>query len=102
MPDEIKQIVRRLDTVERNTTDLAKSVTNITEELSDLSKPLRELEVDREVRKERDKNLYSRLDQIETSIEKVHNLGWWVLGTFGASAIALIANFMFKGGFYVQ
>ena len=102
MPDEINQIVRRLDTVERNTTDLAKSVTNITEELSDLSKPLRELEVDREVHKERDKNLYSRLDQIETSIENVHNLGWWVLGTFGASAIALIANFMFKGGFYVQ
>lgn len=102
MPDEINQIVRRLDTVERNTTDLAKSVTNITEEMSDLSRPLRQLETDREVRKVSDQHLYSRLGQIENSIAKVHNLGWWTLGTFGASAIALIANFMFKGGFYVQ
>lgn len=100
-PEEMYQVQRRLDMSERNASDLAKSVTALTEKFDDLSEPLRSLETDREVRKERDKNVNQRLDRIEASLTRVYNLGWWVLAAFGASAIALVANFVFKGGFYV-
>jgi uncharacterized protein Yka (UPF0111/DUF47 family) len=102
MPDEMGQLLRRMDMTERNQTDLAKSVTELTEEIGELQKPLRQLETDREVRKERDKHLNERLDRIEVSIDRIYRLGWWVLAAFGASAVALVANFAFRGGFVVN
>jgi hypothetical protein len=71
-----------------------------------------DLKTERAVRIERDKNLDERLERIEEAINKldasntakfsgIYKLGWWVLGTFGASFIALLANFLFKGGFAI-
>lgn len=102
MADEISQILRRLDGVESNQTLLAKSHTEFVQDLGEIRKPLDELRTDREVRKERDKNLNERLDRIEEGQRGIYRLGWWVLATFGASAIALIVNFAFSGGFRVQ
>jgi hypothetical protein len=101
MPDEISQILRRLDATERNQTDQAKSLTAITVEIGELQAPLKQLEIDREVRKERDKNLNGRLDRIEESIHAVYNLGKWVLAAIGAVLITAVVTFVVKGGLNV-
>lgn len=101
MPDEISQLLRRLDMSERNQSDFAKSLTAVVEDVSDIHKPLNELQTDREVRKVRDEALNERLTRIERSIERVYNLGWWVLGAFGLTLIAAISSFVFKGGLHV-
>lgn len=59
------------------------------------------LHLDKARRDERAISLVERLERIERSIDGVYRLGWWLLAAFGASAIALIANFAFKGGFIV-
>lgn len=53
------------------------------------------------LRQQADEHLDERLSRIEASIGGVHRLGWWVLGAFGTCAVALIANFAFRGGFIV-
>ena len=98
MPEDI---VRRVDTVERNQSDLARSITEIVGELGEMRKPLDELRVDRAVRQERDKNLNERLDRIEASIAAVYSLGKWLLATFGAVLIVAVASFIVKGGLNV-
>lgn len=98
MPEDI---VRRVDTVERNQSDLARSITEIVGELGEMRKPLDELRVDRAVRQERDKNLNERLDRIEASIAAVYSLGKWLLGTIGAVVVAAAVTFMLNGGFNV-
>ena len=95
MPDEFSQLLRRVDMTERNHTDLAKSVTALTENLD-------ELRIDRARREERDIRVTERFDRIEKRLDGIYKLGWWVLGAFGASAIALIVNFVFRGGFIVK
>jgi len=52
-------------------------------------------------REERDTSLDGRLTRMEKSIGDVYKLGWWILGAFGASFVALLANFLFKGGFVI-
>lgn len=101
MPDEIQHILRRLDVAERNSSDLAKSITALTSEIDELTKTIKQFEIERAVRKEQEIHRAEQMTQIKESIAGVHRLGWWVLAAFGTSAIALIANFLFKGGFYV-
>lgn len=67
--------------------------------LAEHNNELARVKTDRAVQIERDKHMDERLDRIEKSIAGIHKLGWWVLATFGAAFIALVANFLFKGGF---
>lgn len=85
----------RLSTVERDTRDHAKSISEFTRVLIDLDKK-------EAVRSTQEKHLDERLDRIEHSIAGIYRLGWWILGAFGTSAVALIANFAFRGGFIVS
>lgn len=96
--DELK---RRIDVIERNQSDQARSMTGIVEELNEMRKPLDQLRVDREVRKERDKNLNERLDRIEDSIAAVYSLGKWLLATIGAVVVVAAVTFMLNGGLNV-
>ena len=98
MPDEISALTRRVDANERNHTDLAKSVTAIIEDQREIRDEMSDLKTERAVRVVRDEALNDRLRRIEKSIERVYNLGWWVLGAFGLTLIAAISSFVFKGG----
>lgn len=84
----------RLANVERDSRDHAKSIGEFTRLLIDLDKK-------EAVRTTSEKHLDERLDRIEHSIAGIYRLGWWILGAFGTSAVALIANFAFRGGFIV-
>lgn len=95
LPDEINAVLRRLDSIERNQTDAARTTTAIVEEIHGVK-------TDRAVRAERDKALADRLERIEERLEGVYKIGWWFLAVFGAGFIALVANFTYRGGFYVQ
>ena len=120
VPDsEIGAILRRLDVMERNHSDLAKTITKLIEEMDTMRVALEDTRVDRAVRAERDirindrfdqinlkfdqiaKSTNERFDQIVKRIDAVYGLGRWVLGAFGALVLALITNFMFRGGFNV-
>lgn len=92
MPDDIHALLRRLDAIERNQTDAAKTSTVLIEEIHGVK-------TDREVRKERDVRLNDRLERIEERIDGVYKIGWWFLAIFGAAFVALVANFTFRGGF---
>lgn len=84
----------RLGAVERDVRDHARIFTEMTKQLTELDKK-------EAIRVLQDEHLDERLDRIERSIAGIYRLGWWILGAFGASAVALIANFAFRGGFIV-
>lgn len=112
MPDEIHAILRRLDSIERNQTDAAKTTSIIIEEIHGV-KTDRAVRMERdkalgerferieERRTERDKVLADRFERIEERLNSIYKIGWWFLAVFGAGFIALVANFTYRGGFYV-
>jgi len=69
--EQVQKIDRRLDTVERNASDLAKSVGALAEETAAQARWRRELELVAAREEERDKALYQRLDSIDKQIEEV-------------------------------
>ena len=70
--------------------------------ISELTKALIEVEKRDAVEVETKRYLNDRLERIEKSIAAIYRLGWWILTAFGAAAVSLIANFMFRGGFIVS
>jgi hypothetical protein len=92
----------RLDLVERDVRDHSRILTEHNGALKDQKTSIDKLERDKAVREVEDTHLDERLDRIEKSIGAIYRLGWWILGAFGAAAISLVANFMFRGGFIVS
>jgi hypothetical protein len=80
--------------LERDVQAHAKTITEFTVAIT-------ELKTDAAIQEVKDGHTAERLTRIETSINNVYRLGWWVLAAFGGSFIALVANFIFKGGFYI-
>lgn len=70
MPEELSQLFRRVDVTERNHSDLARTVTALTDRLEEVGKVVDELRLDRARREERDLRMNERFDRIEKSIEK--------------------------------
>lgn len=68
--NEMDAIRERLAVTERNHTDLAKTITEIVNDVHELRKPIDELRTDREVRKERDTHLNARLDRMEATFKR--------------------------------
>lgn len=93
LPADVQSLFRRLDTIERNQSDAAKTSTAIIEEIHGVR-------TDRAVRAERELRLNERLERIEERIDGVYKIGWWFLALFGAAFISLLANFTFRGGFF--
>ena len=104
MPDsnDLNALLRRLDIVERNAADLARVATELTAKIGAVNSIVDELRLDRAARQERDKALNERLERIEESIEDVQKIGRWVLMAFGTSLVALIVNFVVRGGLVLQ
>jgi len=70
--------------------------------ISEIVKSIAEINTRDAVDAETKKHLNERLDRIEKSIGAVYRMGLWVLCAFGAAAISLIVNFIFRGGFIVS
>ena len=70
---QIAQQDRRLDGIERNASDLAKSVTVLSEEIGSQAEWRRQQELVQVREDERDAALYRRLDAIESRIDEVQN-----------------------------
>ena len=66
-----------------------------------LSESVGALTMSEAIRKNEEKHLDQRLNRIEQQLTGIFKLGWWLLAAFGASAVALIANFAWHGGFVV-
>lgn len=92
MPPESLSLEQRFVFVERDLQSHAKTLTVHNEEMADLR-------IERAEAKLRAEHIDERFDRLEKSITGIHRLGWWILGTFGAAFIALVANFLFRGGF---
>ncbi|WP_105430239.1 hypothetical protein [Neorhizobium sp. T6_25] len=95
----------RIDFLERDVQGHARIITEYNGKISAISKGIEEISAemdkDKAVQEVRDEYLEKRLTGIENSIKAVYKLGWWVLAAFGSSAVALIANFVFKGGLVI-
>ncbi|WP_438752077.1 hypothetical protein [Pararhizobium sp. O133] len=77
----------RLSLVEKDSQSHARTLTALTERMA-------EYEKDAAVKEVKDEYLQERLTRIE-------KIGMWILTTFGATFIAVLANFVFKGGFFI-
>ncbi len=88
----------RQDLIERDVQAHAKSLTELTLVMSEFQKDKAVQEAKEELK---DEYLEERLGRIEKSIQAVYKLGWWVLAAFGGSFIALVANFVFRGGLII-
>jgi hypothetical protein len=100
MPDNIDPTVmaRRLDGMDRNLSDLARSVTHLVQDIDKSKNVLDELRVDRALRVERDLRIAEQFTEVKAKINGIYKLGWWVLATFGAALIMLMVNFALRGG----
>lgn len=98
-----------IDLLRRDHTSLAATVGNLTIEMRLIKDYMIEMQTDRAVRTERDKNLHDRLGRIEKSIEvleaeckkdfdKITSIGKWILTAFAVVLIAAIGNFIINGG----
>ena len=105
-------IHERLQLVERDTRDLAKSVSVLTQEIGGLKDWRTSVNLTAAREDERDKSLYRRLDEIEKSVEAVQTearaglkeikgaasrVQWIVI----SAVIGVIITFIFKGGFSI-
>lgn len=77
----------RNDLMERDLQAHAKTITELTNRMAEYEKAKAVEEV---------KDAY-----LEVRLSRIEKIGWWILTTFGASFVALVANFLFKGGFYL-
>jgi chromosome segregation ATPase len=96
---------RRLDGIERNASDLARTATVMMEEMTLLKGRVRELEEhhqDYRVRTaaeaERDKALQSDISNIKDDIKSIKSLGKSFLTTFISAIILAFVAFLIKGG----
>jgi hypothetical protein len=83
----------RVDIIERDVLNHAKTIGELVDKMG-------EYDTEAAVREVRDEFLEKRLIGIESRLDSINRLGWWVLAAFGTSAIALFTNFIFRGGFF--
>jgi hypothetical protein len=110
MPERIPELNDRVQLVERDTRDLAKSVSAVIQELGSLKDWRTTVNLTAAREDERDKALYRRLDEIEKSVEGVQSeartglkeikgaaarVQWIVI----SAVIGVVITFVFKGGF---
>jgi hypothetical protein len=96
---------KRLEFVERDVRDHAKTLTSLTEMQARLAGRMEGLDkadldqlVTRARREERDTALNERLTRIEADIKSIKGVFNWLLGIIGASILGAFALFIIKGG----
>lgn len=98
MSEEMEKMARRQDGMERNLSDVGKSITEIVQDHRRTKDILDELKTDRAVREERDKHLNERLDRIEADVSAIKSLGRWLLAAIGSGLALAVLQFVIKGG----
>jgi hypothetical protein len=91
----------RLAAVERDLRDHARIITEMTTSFAETRRLVSELDKREALRSAEEKHVDERFDRIEVKVDGIYRLGWWILAAFGSSALALILNFAFKGGFSI-
>lgn len=97
MPTEAE----RLAAVERDVRDHARIITEMTAASAETRRLVSDLDKREALRSAEEKHVDERFDRIEVKVDGVYRLGWWILAAFGSSALALVINFAFKGGFSI-
>lgn len=102
---EISAILRRLDGVERNHTDLAASHTRQVEHFTDISKRLEVLEdiysdrrVDDARREEREKSMQKDISDVKDDIKSIKGAFTKLLWIVGTAVIGAFVTFLLAGG----
>ncbi len=96
--NEMNTLQRRVDTLERNQSDQSKTLTELINEIGELTKIIQTLTTAREVDKVRAQSRNERFDRIEKRLDSISRLGWWILATFGSLVIAAISNLILSPG----
>lgn len=78
-----------------------RTLTELVHEQRQIKAFMDEIRTDREVRKERDKNLAEHLARIEASLNSMFQIGKWLLLTTGSGVLMAITTFLINGGFRV-
>ncbi len=86
--------IDRIDLVERDVQSHAKTITEFTAVIT-------QIKTDAAIQEVKDGYTNERLTRIELRLNAVYRLGWWLFAAFGSSFVALVANFVFKGGLYL-
>lgn len=95
MPEDIH---RRLDMVERNQTDHAKTLTEVIGGLRETRDEVADLKLANAVNAEREKARDDWRGRTEAKLDNIYKLGWWVLTTFGVLTMSALANLLYSGG----
>lgn len=105
MTDEIQSILRRLDTTERNHTDLASSHTRQVEQAADMNRRLEALEkvqsdrrVDDARREEREKAMQKDIADVRDDIKSIKGAFTKLLWIVGTAVIGAFVAFILAGG----
>lgn len=78
-----------------------RTLTELVNEQRQIRAFVEEIRTDREVRKERDKNLAEHLERIEKSVASIFSIGKWLLLTTGSGVLMAVTTFLINGGFRV-
>lgn len=92
---------RRLDNVERDSRDHAKSISALTDELGKHGVILDDYAVDKAVRAERIIRTDEKFAALEKSVASIYSLGRWLLATVAGAFILALLGFVFRGGLNV-
>lgn len=88
----------RLMMLERNQSDLGKSISEIVQDQRGVKSEVAGLHQVNAVREAEDRHLDDRLDRIEKSLAAVYGLGRWLLAAIGSVLVVAIVGFVLKGG----
>lgn len=83
-----------VDLLRKDMTNLASTISNITDEVGKLQEIIMELRIDRATMTQRTQSMEKKLDGL-------YNLGLWILGAFALAFLTGAANFIIRGGLNV-
>lgn len=99
MQESLDSLSRSVETVSRNVSDQARTLSSLVTDQSWLHQQVQELLIDKVRREEREKSLALELKSINDRINGIYDLGKWVFAAIGAVLITVIVTFALRGGF---
>lgn len=96
--DDMDEIRRRVDVIERNQSDQAKSITVLVENQERSDKRVEQLERSELEDRVREEARDEWRKRTELKLDGIYRIGWWVLATFGSLTLAALANLLYGGG----
>lgn len=98
MRDTLEGVARSVADLSRNVSDQAKSISELVSDQRELKDEVENLLRDKAVNEVEDKHLEERLKEIEARINSINSLGRWLLGAIGLAVITTVMDFILHGG----